>query len=169
MRSVTVDLIRPVFEHPICDESQGPVDWCATIGAAQRVVAHYRELGYFDGEYPGRFETRAFEFRTPQLEDGISVAIVDRRNGFLWLWHTGMGFDTMRDFWTKEGAKKNPKKLPGEVLSAKCTSGIEKVPDCDWPHGDKFVILQDGTGAGVQAVILVHPSGDSEILPSWDE
>lgn len=165
----SMELIRPVFDHPICDESHGPVDWCVTVSAAQRVVEHYRELGYFDGEYPGGFETRSFNCRTPQWGDGLTVAVVDRRNGFLWLWYTGMDFDTLRDFWTKEGAKKNPKKLPGEVLPAKCTSGIEKVPGCDWPHREKFVILQDGSYIGVQAVILVHPSGDSNILPSWDE
>ena len=155
-------LIRPVFDHPICDESEGLVDWCATLDGAEKLVGFYRDLGYFEGEFPGTFESRKFKVLPPANEGTSRVAVMDLSDGFLWLWSVHMDLDTLRDFWTKEGAKKALKELPGEVTSAKFISATNKLNE--WPTRERFLVLQDGSLVWLDGVIIVGIQGDSNLI-----
>ncbi len=155
-----VHLIRPVFDSPLCDESQGPVDWFGTPLGVVEAMEQYQELGYTSG--PFKFEIRPFDCRVRDPKDGFVIVILDRYDGMIWLWRSGTTMEEAKDLWCGP----NPQKLPGELLGAKSVSGFEKVSSSlqSWPISERFVILHDDSCVFFQAMIIIHPSGDNEFL-----
>jgi len=160
-KSRVVHLIRPLFDSPLCDESQGPVDWFGTLLGVSQATEQYQEMGHTSG--PLKFEVRPFDCRVRSPQDGSVIVILDRYEGMVWLWKSGVTMQEARDLWCGP----DPQKLPGVLLPAKSVSGFEKVSSSlqSWPISERFVILQDDSCAFFQAMIVIHPSGDNEFLP----